>query len=140
MPNLTIRDMMVPNVKALREDDSITLADWEMTIAELRHLPVVDAKRRVVGIVSDRDVLRTAAEHPGELIPVGEIMTREVFVIRETAPAIEAAQRMIASKRSSLPVVDTDGILIGIVTTTDFVELARRALSGLDVNVPHVRA
>ena len=137
---LTIRDMMVTNVKALLEDDAITLADWDMTVSELRHLPVVDAELHVIGMVSDRDILRAAAEFPGQPVPVGRVMSRDVHVISETAPAIDAAQRMISIKRSALPVVDRDGKLVGIVTSTDFLELARRALSGLDISQPHERA
>jgi CBS-domain-containing membrane protein len=43
------------------------------------------------------------------------------------------------AKQNALPVVDDSRRLIGIVTTTDFLELARRALVGLDVQKPHVR-
>ena len=46
---------------------------------------------------------------------------------------------MLLSKHNALPVVDDDRRLLGIVTSTDFLELARRALSGLDIQQPHVR-
>jgi len=140
MAPLTIRDMMVPNVKVLHEDESLTVADWDMVVSEIRHLPVIDRDRRVVGIVSDRDVLHASAEHPGESLPIEQVMTRNVRVIPATMPAIEAATHLLESKHSALPVVDADGALIGIVTTTDFVELARRALAGHDVHAPHARA
>ena len=140
MSNLTIRDMMVPNVKTLHEDDSIALAGWDMAVSEFRHMPVVDHARRVVGIVSDRDVLRAAAMHPGESLSVTQVMSRDVRLISVNSHAMEAAAHMLESKHSALPVVDADGILVGIVTTTDFVELARRALAGIDVNLPHARA
>lgn len=140
MSKLAIRDMMVSNVRTLREDDSLTLADWNMTILQFRHLPVVDHARRVVGIVSDRDLLRALADHPGEALSVRQVMTRDVRLIAANSPAIEAAAYMLESKHSALPVVDADGLLVGIVTTTDFVELARRALAGLEVNEPHARA
>lgn len=140
MSTLTIGDMMVRDVKTLHEDDSLTLASWDMAVSEFRHLPVVDYARRVVGIISDRDVLRAVALRPGESLSVKQVMTRNVRLIAATATAMEAAGHMLESKRSAMPVVDASGVLVGIVTTTDFVELARRALAGLDVNMPHVRA
>lgn len=139
MPKLTIRDMMVANVKTLHEDDPVTLASWDMAASEFRHIPVVDYARRVVGIVSDRDVLRAMAQHPGMTMVVKQVMSRDVRVISAGAAAMEAAVHMLQSKHSAMPVVDGD-VLVGIVTTTDFVELARRALAGLDVNAPHARA
>lgn len=141
MAQLTVRDMMVPNVKTLHEDDSISLASWEMVVLEIRHIPVVDRARRVVGIMSDRDVLLAAAKHPGEMtLSVEQAMTRDVRVISATTPAMDAAAYLLESKHGALPVVDAEGVLVGIVTTTDFVELARRALAGLDVSAPHARA
>ena len=137
MRPLTLGDMMTTNVKTLREDDSLTSADWEMVVGEIRHLPVVDGDGRVVGMVSDRDVLRSAGLHR---VSIGRIMSRDLRTGTPTTPALDAAVQLLASKRGALPVVDATGRLLGIVTTTDFVELARRALAGLDINEPHARA
>lgn len=137
MRPLTLGDMMTTNVKTLREDDSLTSADWEMVVGEIRHLPVVDGDGRVVGMVSDRDVLRSAGLHR---VSIGRIMSRDLRTGTPTTPALDAAVQLLASKRGALPVVDSTGRLLGIVTTTDFVELARRALAGLDINEPHARA
>jgi len=137
MRPLTLGDMMTTNVKTLREDDSLTSADWEMVVGEIRHLPVVDGDGRVVGMVSDRDVLRSAGLHR---VSIGRIMSRDLRTGTPTTPALDAAVQLLASKRGALPVIDATGRLLGIVTTTDFVELARRALAGLDINEPHARA
>jgi CBS-domain-containing membrane protein len=140
MPQLLLRDMMTTNVRTVREDDSLSTADWDMAFNEVRHLPVVDGENRVVGIVSDRDVIIASARRPHESIAIAQVMTREVQTVLPSLPAIDAAAQLLRSKYGALPVVDERGVMLGIVTTTDFVELAHRALAGLDVQRPHVRA
>ena len=140
MPPLLLRDMMTTNVRTVREDDSLSTADWDMAFNEVRHLPVVDGESRVVGIISDRDVLIASARRPHESVAVADVMTREVQTVAPSLPAIDAAAQLLRSKIGALPVVDERGVMLGIVTTTDFVELAHRALAGLDIHRPHARA
>ncbi len=47
-------EIMTTNVVSVRDDASLTNIDWEMALAEVRHVPVVDREGVVVGIVSDR--------------------------------------------------------------------------------------
>ena len=135
MHPLTVGDMMTTQVRTLREDESINEADWDMVIGGFRHIPVVDRDRHVVGIVSDVDVRHRI--NTGQ--SVATTMTRDVHTVLATTPAIEAIEYLLMAKQNALPVVDEHRTLIGIVTTTDFLELARRALVGLDVHKPHVR-
>jgi CBS domain-containing protein len=60
-------------------------------------------------------------------------MTRDVITTRPDADAYVAADLMLDHKISSLPVVDDTGALVGVVTQTDYLELARRALLGLSL-------
>jgi CBS-domain-containing membrane protein len=136
MRSLTVADMMTTSLKTIYEDESISAADWDMVVGELRHLPVIDRERRLVGLVSDRDLLRATVQPAS----VASVMTREVRTIGPDAPAIVAVEHLLQYKHSALPVVDAHRVLLGIVTSTDFLELARRALSGLDIHQPHVRA
>lgn len=128
---------MTTAVKTVFEDDSLSVADWDMVVGEMRHLPVVDAHRKVVGILSDRDILRVRG---GEPVSVARVMTRDVCTAPPTMPALEAAEQILALKVGALLVVDEEAHLLGIVTTTDFVALAHRALSGIDIHRPHARA
>lgn len=137
---LLLGEMMTLEVTTLHEDDSLDLADWDMKVGEIRHLPVIDHQRRVIGMVSDRDILRAASKHPHEPVSVGALMMRDVHACLPTVAALDAAAWLLESKRGALPVVDGEGRLLGIVTTSDFVELARRALAGHDVGQPHLRA
>ena len=109
--------------------ETVKEAHADMQVGVIRHLPVLDDRRRLVGMLSDRDVLKVVgAKRNGK---VADIMTREVVTIRPDAPAHEAARMMMDLKIGSLPVVDDAGTLIGLVTQTDYLDLARRALLGL---------
>ena len=109
--------------------EPISEAYAEMAVGIVRHLPVVDDRGRLVGVLSDRDVLRAlSAKHPP---CVAEVMSRDVITTRPEANAHVAADLMLDNKISSLPVVDDTGALVGLVTQTDYLELARRALLGL---------
>jgi len=139
MRTLTVGEMMTSNVKVLPEHETLTSADWDMALGEVRHMPVVDAERRVIGIVSDRDVLRGLAERHNYPIRVTDIMTRNLRTVTTATPAAEAVEYMLKSKYHAIVVVDEGRHVVGLVTATDFLELAHRALEGFDIAQPHVR-
>ena len=91
-------------------------------------LPVVDELGRLVGVLSDRDVLRTPSPRKRR---IAEVMTRDVVTVHPQAPAADAAALMLQHNVSSVMVVDEAGTLVGLVTMTDYVDLARRSLLGL---------
>jgi CBS domain-containing protein len=127
---LRIEELMTTGVIALKESDTVGGADEQMKVADIRHLPVVDDHHHVVGIVSNRDLARTLANPKGKQKRIAEIMTRDVLTVRSEMPAYRAAEIMIDRKIGSLPVVGDDGVMIGIVTETDFLAVAHKALHG----------
>jgi len=129
-----VRDVMTAEVTSLHQGDELTLADDIMRLGRIRHLPVLDERGALVGIVSGRDLCQSAlvkalgvegAEHRKMLktLRVQEIMSTRLEVIGPDAPLAEAAQRMLKLKLGCLPVVE-DGKLVGILTEADFVALA----------------
>jgi CBS domain-containing protein len=80
-------------------------------------LPVVDGGGRVVGVVSETDVVACAAGYSSPL--VGDAMTTPPVTIGADRPLVDAASLMIADSVNRLPVVAEDGTLLGIVTRTD---------------------
>ncbi len=127
---------MKANLRTICENDDVRLAASEMTHDEIRHLIVVDAAGKLVGLVSDRDLLRA----PDRTATIGAVMSRDVMCVGPGMPAAFAAERLIRGKYSALPVVDETGHPIGIITCTDFVEIAFRALSGFDPGAKRARA
>lgn len=111
--------------------DALDLMERE----RIRHILIVDAHERLVGIVSDRDVKRVLADRKAhgridEALdrPLSAIMTKNVLRLEPDATLVEAAELMCREKVSALPVVD-DEALAGIITSEDvlwaFVELDR---------------
>ena len=103
-----------------------------------RRLPVVDKKGRLVGIVSERDLLYASPSSATSLsiwevhyllanLHVKEIMTRDVIGTTPDTPVEDAARLMVTHKIGGLPVVDGRREVVGVITETDifqtFVEM-----------------
>ena len=125
-----VEDFMTTAVISMRETDTIGRVDLEMHLADVRHIPVVDAQNHVLGILSSRDVLRAYAYGLGKPMPVAQFMTKRPLTVRPSTPAHEAASLMLEEKIGALPVVGEDEQLVGIVTATDFLAIALHALRG----------
>lgn len=129
---LSVEDLMSTAVIALHASDTVGRVREEMAIAEIRHIPVIDDKNHVIGIVSNRDLHRAAQAHAPRR--VADVMTRQPCTVRPSTPAAEAAAIMIERKIGSLPVVGDDEQLVGVITETDFLAVAHQALSGLPLD------
>jgi acetoin utilization protein AcuB len=80
---------------------------------KLRHLPVMDENDTLVGIVSEKDLLRANRSDP-----VQAVMTQDVVIVTEYTALEEAARIMADHRISSLPVM-RNGKLVGMITETD---------------------
>jgi len=97
-------------------EDTVTHARTLLTKHGIHHLPVLK-QRRLVGIVTDRDV-RSA--HP-KATSVADIMTSKPLVIGPDTFVDEAARRMRRHRIGALPVVEA-GRLVGILTAADVLD------------------
>ncbi len=122
---IKIEALMSTGVTTVADHATVKEALETMNVVGIRHLPVSDQGHHVVGIVSDRD-LKSAKSKQRR---VGEVMTKEVIVVHPEDPAEMAAELMLEHKLGSLPVVDAQENLVGIITESDFLQVARRALS-----------
>lgn len=138
---MRVRDVMSRNVVTVGPADSLRDAVARMSHARVRHLPVVDASARLIGIVTDRDlrhrlftpevfreVGQVSVETLLSAIPVKDIMSAPVVVVGPDVPLADAARTMLEDKVGSLPVVDNERV-VGILTETD---LLRRIVSADD--------
>jgi CBS-domain-containing membrane protein len=135
---VTVRQMMSSPVVSATPHAALQQAIAQMDAADVGHLPVLEGDGHLVGLVSRRDVTRAlelerAAEgkRPGLLLI--DIMRTEVQTIGPDEPAHEAARLLLERRIGSVVVVDDAERPIGLVTSTDFIGLARRAL--LDATV-----
>lgn len=131
---MRVRDLMSAPVVTIRSDQDYQTGLSLMQKNALHHLPVVDASGRVVGIAAERDLLIAATRFLGSSIEVGEVMHRGAVTTHADAPVSAAASLMLRHRIGSLPVIDADEQVIGLVTETDlfrhFVETALQEESG----------
>lgn len=128
---LRVRDLMTESVATLTEDDNLASLYDLMDRKHIRHVPVIDQDDELVGIVSDRDLLKGALGEEAALplsvrrqmlaqVKVSEIMNTEPETVDPEQSAKEAGEAMMEFKVSCMPVTD-GGRLVGILTESDFV-------------------
>lgn len=130
---LYVRDLMTEQVIAVVPEDSLTTLRDLMYERHIRHMPVVDRDRELVGLVSQRDLLRNALIEQQDVpifvedvllqhLLVGDMMNTGVEAIEPDTEIGEAARIMFENKYGCLPVVEGRR-LVGILTEADFVRL-----------------
>jgi acetoin utilization protein AcuB len=120
---MKIRDVMRRGAFTIAQSETVGEAHRVMTRNLLRHLPVVH-DGRLVGMVSERDILRVRAHADnGEWwrVPVEIVMVAPVHTAGPDDSLTEIACRLAAEKIGALPVVER-GKVLGIVTVTDVLE------------------
>jgi CBS domain-containing protein len=133
--NTTVGEVVTCQVIAAREQ-----ADFKQIVAVMRHghvsaLPVLDSENRVIGVVSEADLLakeaapgaRRAALHwphraderKASAVQARDLMTRPAVTIGPDATVVEAARTMRARRVKRLVVADKTGHLLGVVSRID---------------------
>jgi acetoin utilization protein AcuB len=110
---MLVIERMTTHLVTITAETTIEIALQIIQEHTLRHLPVVDDKDSLIGIVSEKDLLRAKPEQQAR-----EVMTRKVVTVTEYTTLEEAARIMADGKFSSLPVM-RNGRLVGIITETD---------------------
>ena len=106
-------------------DDAVSL----MNDRYFRHCVVVDTRRSVLGVISDRDILRALARNPNARSKsLDQIMTRNPITVKRNTPIVDAVSKMLSKRINCLPVVEDDGTVCGIVTSTDLLKSYRQLL------------
>ena len=140
-----IIDIMTTDVYTLAPSDSLQDARKLMAKNNIHHIPIVDEDKRLKGLLSQRDVLAGAnsvllplAEEALAIesrIAISSLMTLDTITTDEHASLRDVALRMQHHRIGCLPVV-RDGILIGIITDTDFVAVAINLMEQLELAEP----
>jgi acetoin utilization protein AcuB len=129
-----VRDCMTRNPVTVRPESDPLAGTMLLKFGGFRHLPVVDADGRLVGIVdrTDLEMFLSEAGSAGVIKRqhrVDQVMNREVVTVPPDCPLEEAATRMVEHKIGSLPVVETEQV-VGIITETDIFKQFAAVLGG----------
>lgn len=127
-----VEGIMTTSVATCRPTDSLAAAVVTMFDRDVGCLPVVDADNKVVGIVTDRDAAIAAATRGQrmEKLSVESVMSKNVIHCGPTDTADRALQRMSSAQVNRLPVLNSDNLLLGIVTLKDAANVARQRSEG----------
>jgi len=118
-----VKDVMTPDAKAVWITESLANAAREMWENDCGALPVIKDGRKVVGMITDRDICMAGAMRNQSLsqISVEEIMNKRVFAAELDEHIDHALQTMREHQIRRLPVLDAEGELSGIVSMNDIV-------------------
>jgi CBS domain-containing protein len=125
---MKVADLMQTDVRTVTADVSVSDVIIALEDARVSGLPVVDARNRVIGVVSSTDVIGAQAETRSaeerqvllEETRVQDIMTPRPLMIEPTADVAEAARHMLYADVSRL-FVEENGMLVGVISQTDIV-------------------
>ncbi len=129
IPKTPVKDWMTSPVISIVPNTSLLEADEQMREYGVRRLPVIK-NGKLVGIVTRGDVREARASTANSLsiwelqylvarLKVEQIMTREVFTIREDEDIVTAADIMMTVKVSGLPVLNAKKDVVGMITESD---------------------
>ncbi len=127
--NLTVEEFTTPCVHVLQPEDTVRQAEKIMHENGIRHLPVLDSNKKVVGIVSERDIYLSYKLHANaEDVLVQKIMKTNPYCVPAQTKIYEVAMAMSENKYGSALILYEDDSL-GIFTSTDvlnaLIEVAR---------------
>lgn len=137
---ITIEDIMTASLYTLKASSTIEEASSLMKEKSIRHIPIVNDFGRLLGLVSQRDVMAAtssvAQHHPEDLCTsLTYIMQRKLITIERHCKLAAAARLMRENKIGCLPVLENE-MLVGIVTDTDFVTIAIHLVEQLEMVEP----
>jgi CBS domain-containing protein len=125
----TVSDVMSDTFLVCREDTPVFSAARTLTQAGWRSVVVVNAKGKLLGIFTGKDLMQFAGKKVDETVTVSQCMTRNLLTIDMNASLQDAANLMIQNHRHRVIVVDTndpDSFPLGVISSVDIVaEMAR---------------
>jgi CBS domain-containing protein/PII-like signaling protein len=134
--SLVAADIMTRQVITVRFDESVRTAVTRMAEHELKRLPVIDDRGRLVGLVSRVDVLRAIEYHqplravepvtPHSGHSVADLMHTDVPTVRPDTPLEQVIETLEKNQRRRAIVTDEEGHVLGIITDGDLLRRSGR--------------
>lgn len=139
----TVREIMTREVTTIPAEATLQEVATLLTVRNISGAPVVDEAGKMIGIISESDLLSEARRraglphvaafgiftlpeetlrriyHNGATLLASEVMTKKIITVPPDMTLSEVGDLMVKSRINRVPVVDADGSLIGIVTRED---------------------
>jgi CBS domain-containing protein len=111
------------NVVSIEPTATLEIAVRTLAQHKIGALLVLGPDRRIIGILSERDIVRVLAEQGASALtqPLAQVMTRKVFTCSPSETISVIMERMTAGKFRHVPVIDQDQV-VGVVSIGDVVK------------------
>jgi CBS domain-containing protein len=125
---MRIEEIMTREPRSCGPKDTVENACRVMWDCDCGVVPIVDADKKVIGMLTDRDVCMAAYLQGKTLreIPVSAAMSKAVCSLRQDETVEKAEQVMSSAQVRRLPVTDAGGRLVGILSINDIARTAAR--------------
>lgn len=120
---MRVQDIMTSNVEACSPESDLAAAATIMWKRDCGSVPVVDGERKVVGMITDRDICMAVAtrDKRASEIKVKEVISGDVYACAPDDRVRDALETMQSAQLRRLPVVDAHGVLYGILSINDII-------------------
>jgi acetoin utilization protein AcuB len=135
---MKLRDLMTARLVTVEADDTLETIKHIFDSVKFHHLLVIDSSKKLIGVISDRDLLRalspyvgTPSENARDLATLKkrahQIMTREPITLPPDATVDEAIGLFLDRRISCIPIVDERLRAVGILSWRDVLRSGRPA-------------
>lgn len=115
-------DVMQKSIKSLPVSTHLDKVREMMKTHSIRHVPITDNKK-LVGMISDRDLLKVDMSGTFAFLEAKDVMTTLIIVTTDETPLAHVARVLLEEKISSIPVIDKSNHLAGIITRSDILQV-----------------
>ena len=127
---MDVRSIMTARVVTVEMDDRLDVVKQIFDTLKFHHLLVVDDRKKLIGIVSDRDLLKSLSPYVGSAAEtardlatlnkrVHQIMSRNPITLHPEAQVADAVQLFLSERISCIPIVDHEFKPVGILSWRD---------------------
>jgi CBS domain-containing protein len=125
--NLLASDVMTSPVETLKTSQNILDATTFFIKHRFRHVPIVNNDKRLVGILSDRDIYKYYHEHTQagdtDTPSISNVAVSPVLTTSLETPIKDVVRTLFEQKIGAMPVLDKDNNLTGIITRSDILRV-----------------
>lgn len=113
---MKVSHVMITDFVNSKKDESIHEVVTLMFEKHVGSVIVVDENQKLEGIFTERDLIRVIAQDTPLSTPIEKVMTKNVYTVSEDAPFKEARHIILDRSVRHLPVTDSDGKVVGLVS------------------------
>ena len=138
---MKVRQIMTKDLTSVEKDTSVKELIFILKNSELANMPVVDEMGKLIGVISEKDLIKAALPGYFEMLhstsfipdmnqlakkltqiaddPIEKYLHQDVIFVKDDDDDLQAADMIIRKNVKNLPVVDKEGILVGVVKRID---------------------